>query len=545
MEKIFIIGGKETKEYYQNRIDNAIICEVPFRSLGEEIKIDKFFSTIGIKQANCVAFDMDVTKPELCITIALHIRMSIKLLHSASLCPIVFVTEKASSLSHYKLGILSQIFITEGVYVCEHSELVTIIELVKPLQSSRYHLDFLDRISVKRTETEGTHSLANQWGASVLSRYVSGGIVGAIPVENARKSLFFKFTLLKTLKPSDVISLIDNKQQKYLANRISIPAQGKKILLIDDEAAKGWSDILSTMLKGVNLQVISEKVTSYDAFSSEARNTIEALDYDLVFLDLRLNGVDEEDTMIPLEFSGMKVLQKIKRLNKGVPVIMLTASNKVWNLKAMLDAGADGYYVKESPEYLLPIKTSEGNAKELKDNVVMCLQKSCLKDIYTQILSIKKHLSLNKKNEFDRISKQLDIAFNLVSRANNENEYAFAYVALEQILDMFSKIYLLDKKPNCVITDEECNDYDASSGSCREVTQTTDNTYYPLWKRISAIYYQLSGKTDPQFEVGIKKLIEKRNQFIHDNVSSKHKDIYNISSFRDLFEKVKTLLLLV
>jgi DNA-binding NarL/FixJ family response regulator len=29
---------------------------------------------------------------------------------------------------------------------------------------------------------------------------------------------------------------------------------------------------------------------------------------------------------------------------------MFTASNKAWNMKALLDAGADGYYIKESPE---------------------------------------------------------------------------------------------------------------------------------------------------------------------------------------------------
>ncbi len=549
MERIYILGNKETANFYKNRISNATYCEVPLLSLGNEVEINRFVSTMGIENANCVVFDMDTIKPELCVTIALHIRLSIELFHSVSLCPMVFVTEKANSLLHYKLGALSQLFITESVYVCEPSELALIIDTVKPLLQFRFHHDFLDRISLKHKETEGRHSLANQWGVSVLSRYVIGGIVGAIPVENDMKSLYFKFTLLKTLKPSDVISIIDNKQQKYLANKISIHAQGKKVLLIDDEAEKGWSDILSKMLIGANLEVISEKVASYDAFSLSAKNIIEALDYDLVFLDLRLNGVDEENTMSPLEFSGMKVLQKIKGLNKGVPVIMFTASNKAWNLKAMLDAGADGYYIKESPEYLLPIKTSEANAMDLKDNVVKCMKRSFLKDIYAQILIIKQHLSQNKKDEFDMISKQLDIAFNLVSRARYDDEYAFSYVALEQILEMFSKLYLFGEEPNYFIkeTREECYDYKISDGLC-VVSQTTDKNNYPQWKRISAIYYQLFGEKDQRFGADIQMLIDKRNKYIHNKNlfnDNKHKDIYTISSFRKLFEKINILLRLV
>ena len=50
---------------------------------------------------------------------------------------------------------------------------------------------------------------------------------------------------------------------------------------------------------------------------------------------LRLNGAAEDGQLVPEEFSGYKVLRRIKELNRGNQVIMLTASNKAWNLKAL------------------------------------------------------------------------------------------------------------------------------------------------------------------------------------------------------------------
>lgn len=67
-----------------------------------------------------------------------------------------------------------------------------------------------------------------------------------------------------------------------------------------------------------------------------------------------MNGVQEEKVLSPNEFSGMKILKAIKAANQGIQVIMFTASNKAWNMKALLDAGADGYYIKESPEFAFP-----------------------------------------------------------------------------------------------------------------------------------------------------------------------------------------------
>lgn len=40
----------------------------------------------------------------------------------------------------------------------------------------------------------------------------------------------------------------------------------------------------------------------------------------------------------------------IKKINPGIQVIIFSATNKVWNLQALQEAGADGFIIKESPE---------------------------------------------------------------------------------------------------------------------------------------------------------------------------------------------------
>lgn len=67
---------------------------------------------------------------------------------------------------------------------------------------------------------------------------------------------------------------------------------------------------------------------------------------------------------------------------------MLTATNKAWNLQALLDAGADGYYMKESPEYHFPVAYSEQNAVALIDTINNCLYNAYLQVIVAQVAEL-------------------------------------------------------------------------------------------------------------------------------------------------------------
>ena len=67
----------------------------------------------------------------------------------------------------------------------------------------------------------------------------------------------------------------------------------------------------------------------------EGLELAEAFPYDLIVLDLMLPGID-----------GREVLQRIRRQNTWVPVLVLTARDAIEDKVRLFDAGADDYLTK-------------------------------------------------------------------------------------------------------------------------------------------------------------------------------------------------------
>ena len=268
-----------------------------------------------------------------------------------------------------------------------------------------------------------------------------------------------------------------------------------------------------------------------------------------------MNGIQEEDLLNPNDFSGMKILKKIKNQNKGNQVIMFTASNKAWNMKALLEAGADGYYIKESPEYAFPTSYSESNANELVKTINRCLRRGYLREIAREIKTFKKIQSSFKYEEtlFNNICIQLDVSYSLVASARSPQQFAFAYISLEQVFEIISDELLELDNYHYIIKDtqEECLNWILNSRSCQGQTNYNWNDY-PQWKKIASLYYQLWKGSDGTFGNQIMHLIEKRNAYIHNdkNTLNKkdsqgkkiHTDIFQADGYICLFKAVTTIL---
>ena len=401
----------------------------------------------------------------------------------------------------------------------------------------------------------GGHSLANQWGANVLNRMLLGCNLDNPEINRAKHSLYFKY----------ILALTDNPEQILPPAVESLPnAANKNILLIDDEAEKGWAIVLSDICKGANLEFSQKRVNIFNDLDEDIRNKIKNDYYDLIFLDLRLNGLNEEDIRKPEDFSGVKVLQKIKAINRGTQVIILTASNKAWNMKMLLESGADGYYIKESPEYAFPLSYSEKNAETLLDEIDICLERGYLKVLYRKVERLK-NLKINtifSESTTNRIAKQLDVSYFLLDKARTKEEFAYSYITLEAVYEIISEA-LLEKKNRreyeityCAETcknwelrnkcNYESDSYDAKTSSLND---------YPTWKRICSIYYQLLNGKDPFYGSRTFHLIEARNAFIHNDKLKQnkkiwlngeeraiYKDIYNNDGFERLFDTIYELI---
>ena len=556
MAKILVLGNEQTKKWSES-ISNSYFIQMPVFSLGEdgERKLCEFVINNIDSDSMAIVVDVDeISKPELCLAFAMVIRLSILDIKSAALSPILFISRATQDiLTGYKY---SPIILTGCIAFDLPENASDALEVMEPLSPSEYKTRFLDVIKIIPNATEGRHSLANQWGADVLSRIVVGNETNNELIKKARLSLYFRYVRALSLGTNDIENVIQGVESPSAPiNLKKIDAAGKKILLIDDEADKGWDDVLRQMLPNSVFKTIQEQVPNYDNLSEEAKKAIESGLFDLIFLDLRMNGVAEEDTLRPNDFSGMKILNSIKKQNKGNQVIMFTASNKAWNMKALLDAGADGYYIKESPEYAFPTTYSISNANEFVKTINRCLKRGYLKDVAGEIKQFKKNETSFKYDEklFSNISIQLDVAYSLISSAITQQQFAFAYISLEQVFEIISDELIVMDNYHYIIdeTQEDCKDWVIDSRGCRGKINL-DWKDYPQWKKIASLYYQLWNGADVSFGKEVQNLIEKRNAFIHNDkatlnkTDSQHKkmhtDIYREDGFVRLFQAVRTIL---
>lgn len=195
-----------------------------------------------------------------------------------------------------------------------------------------------------------------------------------------------------------------------------------KILLIDDQALKGWKQILEVVLfKNTSI----EFAENFDV----AKDKLEKNIYDLIFLDLRLNEDDHKYNDIK-QFNGFKIINEIIRndfnsMNFPTPVIIFSATNKIWNIDKMINHGADSYYIKEHPDYSYNAEYSKENFVILKRNTIQLLNTGAKRRrIWSLITEIEQLLLLNisNLNIRKRINEKLKIGYGLLFRKTTEVE---------------------------------------------------------------------------------------------------------------------------
>lgn len=284
---------------------------------------------------------------------------------------------------------------------------------------------------------EDQHSIANEWAIYRWSQIIGAkdeNIEKIIELQNS--NLYFKY--LKTIHP---IKQID----KFNTEQLKIKHEGSpKILYIDDEAEKGWYEIFDGLLHKNN------KLSFYhldDEFNEKEKDEIVNLsiktviekDIDLVILDFRLHKEDFENKNIK-EITGYQILKKIKEYNKGIQVIIFSATNKIWNLQALQDAGADGFIIKESPENSINYNFTKEIILSFIKTIEESLNLVFLKQIRLQLDKIKK---LKLKNPeytdfFNSIENDIDISFELLCKTKiSEKYFNYAYLQLFQLIESY------------------------------------------------------------------------------------------------------------
>jgi len=386
---------------------------------------------------------------------AIHIRLS-PFIGNMSKKGIILVDEKSPDvLTNNQFDPAISLFNAKGARFIKVNELFQINETNDPLFNPVFHFNFESQIANNEEEfhldeflkkikidiipnPHDRHAISNEWGAhrlflncghnieeqsfsyppSIQFKYLSIKHNSNFLSEETRIKLIQK--VLDEMKSTTALnsiikgSKLDFSNHPYLKN--------KNILLIDDNADKGWEVILKNIFGGSPF-VVKTDFEQVNQFG----NLLDINKYDLVFLDLRLPKILLKDVQLE---HGIDLLDKLKFAYPHIPLIVFTASNKSWTLDEVSEKGADGMYVKESPEYAGDEKYSKENFESFVNTVLKCLDSYLiLRPYWEKIVEIKENFlpeindnDLDKKFK-SRIEERLEMFFGLLKRGMGQRKY--------------------------------------------------------------------------------------------------------------------------
>lgn len=203
-----------------------------------------------------------------------------------------------------------------------------------------------------------------------------------------------------------------------------------KILLVDDKAKQGWKQLIEKIFPVKDIEIICA-ITYKEAID------LTKDEFDLIFLDIRLDASDYNKNKIE-DFTGYKILKEIKcnfsNLNFVTPIILLTASNKIWNINAFRNYGIDAYYIKEHPDYVFDKETSKQNYDIFKKN---------FSELFFEIGPKRKEIWRKSNDIINKITKHY--YFNGTKRDENVRNRIIDKLKLGYVY-LFKEQSLLEKK---------------------------------------------------------------------------------------------------
>lgn len=157
---------------------------------------------------------------------------------------------------------------------------------------------------------------------------------------------------------------------------------------VDDQIANGWEALLKGMLSKFNVELLTFiSLQDMEYFiDSMANNNIGSVP-DIAFVDLRLSSKDPTfETYDSPDLSGFKVVECLLSHWPGLPIIIASASNKLWNVEKALKKGATGYWRKSDEIHDAVDKTAIFTAlaihKQFIDKTALALQKAQFRHVF-------------------------------------------------------------------------------------------------------------------------------------------------------------------
>lgn len=164
----------------------------------------------------------------------------------------------------------------------------------------------------------------------------------------------------------------DNRISELEETIRNLGIQDVNVLLIDDLANDGFYEIYKKILKDqnlVNCEIRRNKqndnfTEALDSLKDHCTRYIVEQAIDIILLDLNLFPKNDENKSLENK-SGIKLLKFIKTEYPWIPVIITSASNKIWTINKISQLKADAYWIKEGLDNNWSSNESHTNYKKL------------------------------------------------------------------------------------------------------------------------------------------------------------------------------------
>jgi len=392
-----------------------------------------------------------------------------------------------------------------------------------------------------------SHSIANKWGVYRWSIALNDtdDVIEKISSDIVN-SLYFRY--LKALYPPSDVLIIDKEK---LEIDKSINSSDINVLYVDDEADDGWYELLCHILDDEN------NIHNVDCLGNELKSKTqeEIINYvldvikqtkaNVVVLDLRLHPNDfSVDTTIN-EITGFKLLDEIKKYNRGIQVLMFSATNKIWNLQALQKKEADGFIMKEAPN-----NSAEKNFTEESIINFVDLISKCSKSVYKMVLwpriqKLNKRIKYLKKfadlNEdfADNLLTLLSMFEDALFDSNQKHSLDNAFIHLFTTIELTANEWIGTRKNNYGNEKAFFKDngdtlfyFDLKNGSIRPKGELKGDLGWG--QKIANTLYRVN-----TFDKNIAALVEKRNNFTHPEGNLTY---FTIDDIRNLFKVVEKII---
>ncbi len=443
------------------------------------------------------------------ISVAYHIRLS-ETLKDMRFIPIIILSD-IDGYTLNKIEPIAKILFTKNIFLAPSTK-ETIDKYIdntpRKLSENEYRSGFLDPITVESSENTTNHSIANQWAIYRWAEYLNAKSEAITKNENKIISmLYFKYLNVKyPLPKKNGIRRISTAPQPVLSEKY-------KILYIDDEWAKGWADILDTYFS--KSESIDFKTYQYnfidktqDQIIDYAIDKIKTTDPDLILLDLRLSQSDHTEKNID-NLTGIRLIDQIHSINKGIQVIMLSATGKSLTLEKMHEKEILGYIKKDRPGDLgLGVAN---NYDRLKNLTIKGIEKKYLKKIW---LIQKNILTLDifTNNKQATLGSEIKSIFDILD-SNMKNKFNFTILSFAKSLETISNFFINEHVMKYIDDNTNVGIYNAQNNTIQNHKQ--EKWHANIENRLHNIMHKKLNIVDKKKHILLCELINCRNYIVH------------------------------